>query len=55
MRWHQRFFRRELTEKHLDAELRFHLDQRIADLVATGMAWERPAAARNCTLEGESR
>jgi FtsX-like permease family len=49
MRWYQRFFRRELTEKHLDAELRFHLDQRIADLVATGMAPE--AAHRRARLE----
>jgi hypothetical protein len=37
MRWYQRFFRREATEKHLDAELRFHLEQRTADLVAAGM------------------
>src|SRR6266568_1391143 len=40
MRWYQRFFRRKLTEKHLDAELRFHLEHRIADLVAAGMAPE---------------
>ena len=43
MRWHQRFFRRQLTEKHLDAELRFHLEQRIADLVGAGVS---PAEAR---------
>jgi putative ABC transport system permease protein len=43
MRWHQRFFRRGLTEKHLDAEVRFHLEQRIADLAAAGVA---PAEAR---------
>jgi putative ABC transport system permease protein len=49
MRWHQRFFRRELTEKHLDAELRFHLDQRIADLVANGMAPKE--ARRRARLE----
>ena len=49
MRWYQRFFRRGLTEKHLDAELRFHLDQRIADLVATGMAPEE--ARRRARLE----
>ena len=40
MRWYQRFFRRETTEKQLDTELRFHLDQRIADLVAAGTAPE---------------
>jgi len=49
VRWYQRFFRRELTEKHLDAELRFHLDQRIADLVVTGMAPEE--ARRQARLE----
>jgi putative ABC transport system permease protein len=49
MRWYQRFFRRGLTEKHLDAELRFHIDQRIADLVAGGMAPEE--ARRQARLE----
>lgn len=49
MRWYQRFFRRELAEKHLDAELRFHLEQRIADLVAAGMAPEE--ARRRARLE----
>ena len=46
MRWYQRFFRRERTEKRLDAELRFHLEQRIADLVAGGL---RPEEARRQT------
>jgi putative ABC transport system permease protein len=49
MRWYQRFFRRESTEKHLDSELRFHLDQRIADFVATGVAPEE--ARRRAWLE----
>jgi predicted permease len=49
MRWYQRFFRREITEKHLDAELRFHVDQRIADLVATGMTPEE--ARRRAQME----
>jgi len=31
MRWYERFFCRGLTEKNLDAELRFHLEQQIAD------------------------
>jgi predicted permease len=43
MRWYQRLFRRARTERQLDAELRFHLDQRIADYVASGMT---PAEAR---------
>jgi len=49
MRWYQRFFRRGLTEKHLDAELRFHLDQQIADYVAAGMTPEE--ASRRARLE----
>jgi putative ABC transport system permease protein len=49
MRWYQRFFRRELTEKRLDVELRFHLDQRVADLVAAGAAPEE--ARRRARLE----
>jgi putative ABC transport system permease protein len=49
MRWYQRFFRRDLTEKRLDAELRFHLEHRIADLVAGGMAPEK--ARRQARLE----
>ncbi len=49
MRWYQRFFRRELAEKHLDAELRFHLEQRVADLVAAGMTPEE--ARRRARLE----
>jgi predicted permease len=40
MRWHQRLFRRARTEKQLDAELRFRLDQQITDYVATGMTPE---------------
>ncbi len=49
MRWYQRFFRREITERQLDAELRFHLDQRISDLVASGMTPEE--AYRRARLE----
>jgi putative ABC transport system permease protein len=49
MRWYRRVFRRERTEKQLDAELRFHLDQQIADYVATGMTPEE--ARRRARLE----
>jgi hypothetical protein len=49
MRGYQRFFRRDLTERHLEAGLRFHLDQRIADLVATGVSPEE--ARRRAQLE----
>jgi putative ABC transport system permease protein len=37
MRWYHRFFSRGLTERKLDAELRFHLEQQIADYLAAGM------------------
>ncbi|HEV2419212.1 MAG TPA: ABC transporter permease [Terriglobia bacterium] len=49
MRWYQRLFRRRLTEKQIDAELRFHLEQQIADYVAAGMSPEE--ARRRSRLE----
>jgi putative ABC transport system permease protein len=49
MRWYQRFFRRSLTEKHLDAELQYHLDQQTADYIAAGMKPEE--ARRRARLE----
>ncbi len=49
MRWHRRFFRRGLTERQLDAELRFHLEQQTADFVAAGMTPEE--ARRRARLE----
>jgi predicted permease len=49
MRWYRRFFRRGLTERQLDAELRFHLEQQTADYVAAGMTAEE--ARRRARLE----
>ncbi len=49
MRWYQRFFHRGLAEKHLDAELRFHLEQQIADYISAGMKPEE--ARRRARLE----
>ncbi len=49
MRWYQRLFRRTRTEKQLDAELRFHLEQQIADYIASGMSPEE--ARRRARLE----
>jgi len=37
MNWWQRLWRREKLETQLDKELRFHLDQHIADLIASGV------------------
>jgi putative ABC transport system permease protein len=40
MGWLRRLFHKRLTEKQLDAELRFHLEQRVRDYVASGMNQE---------------
>src|SRR6266849_4944071 len=44
MHWLTRLFRKQRAEKQLDAELRFHLEQQIADFVAAGMS---PQEARH--------
>jgi len=49
MRWYQRFFRRELAEKRLDDELRFHLEKQIERNIAHGMNPEE--ARRRARLE----
>jgi predicted permease len=43
MHWLSRIFRKEQSEKHLDAELRFHLERQVSDYVASGLS---PAEAR---------
>ncbi|MGE5323543.1 MAG: ADOP family duplicated permease [Actinomycetota bacterium] len=45
--WLRRIFRKPETERQLDAELRFHLEQRIAERVAAG---ETPPEARRQSL-----
>jgi hypothetical protein len=37
MHWLHRLFRKQQAEKHLDAELRDHLERQICDYIATGM------------------
>jgi predicted permease len=49
MRWFQRLFRRTRTERRIDAELRFHLEQQIADYIVGGLAPEE--ARRRARLE----
>jgi macrolide transport system ATP-binding/permease protein len=49
MRWYQRLFRRTRTERQLDAELRFHLEQQIDAHVAAGMSPDE--ARRRARLE----
>jgi len=43
MRWLRRIGHKPLVEKHLDSELHFHLEQQIADYIASGLS---PAEAR---------
>jgi putative ABC transport system permease protein len=43
MRWLRRIGRRPLVEKRLDSELQFHLEQQIADYIASGVP---PSEAR---------
>jgi putative ABC transport system permease protein len=49
MRWYRRFFRRQVAERQIDAELRFHLDQQIDDYVAAGLTLQE--ARRRARLE----
>ncbi len=37
MRWFRRLWHKSLTERRLDSELQFHLEQQIADYVASGL------------------
>ena len=47
MGWLGRLFHKRLTEKRMDAELRFHLEHRVVDYVASGM---NPVEARRRAL-----
>jgi predicted permease len=47
--WFQRLFRKLQTERQLDSELRFHLEQRATDLAEAGMPPEQ--AARRARIE----
>ncbi|MGC2465331.1 MAG: ABC transporter permease [Candidatus Acidiferrum sp.] len=49
MNWLTRLFRKEQTEKHLDAELRDHLDRQIVEYLAEGISLEE--ARRRAKLE----
>src|SRR5215470_7532874 len=49
MKWLRRFTQRALSEKRLDSELQFHLQQRTADYVAEGIPPEE--AHRRAVLE----
>ena len=49
MRWWMRLMRKARAEKQLDAELRFHVEQQIADYIAQGMT--REEARRRARME----
>ena len=49
MHWVRRLFQKSRTEKHLDKELRFHLQQQIAGYVAAGLSADE--ARRRAQLE----
>ena len=40
MHWLSRIFRKDQSEKQLDAELRFHLEKQLSDYIASGMSPE---------------
>jgi putative ABC transport system permease protein len=50
--WLRRWFRIRLTEKQLDAELRFHLEQRMRDFVASGMSQDEARRRANLAFGG---
>lgn len=49
MHWFRRLFRKQQTERQLESELRFHLEQRTAELAETGIAPDE--ARRRARLE----
>jgi len=52
MGWLRRLFHKSLTEKRMDAELRFHLEQRVRDYVASGMNQEEAQRRALLTFGG---
>jgi len=50
--WLGRLFRKRQTEKLLDAELRFHLEQRVRDFIASGMSQEEARRRANLAFGG---
>jgi putative ABC transport system permease protein len=52
MGWLRRLFHKSLTEKPMDAELRFHVEQRVRDYVASGMNQEEAQRRALLTFGG---
>jgi putative ABC transport system permease protein len=52
MKWWRRLFRRKKQEEELEKELRFHLDQQTADLIAQGLDPEEARRRARLALGG---
>jgi putative ABC transport system permease protein len=50
--WRRRLFHKRLTEKRLDAELRFHLEQKVRDYMASGVSAEEARRRANLAFGG---
>src|SRR5260370_42299421 len=50
--WLGRLFRKRQTEKLLDAEVRFHLEQRVRGFIASGMSHEEARRRANLAFRG---
>jgi len=55
MRWLRRLFRKSRAERELDQELRFHLEQQIADYVAAGISPQEARRQAMLSLGGLER
>ena len=55
MRWLSRLGKKPLVEKRLDSELQFHLEQQIADYIASGASPEEARRRANLEFGGVER
>jgi putative ABC transport system permease protein len=55
MRWLIRFFRKQQSERQLDSELRFHLEQQLAGYIAAGMPPEEARGRAQLEFGGLER
>jgi len=52
MGWLRRLFHKRLTEKRMDSELRFHLEQRVREFIASGLDPEEARRRANLAFGG---
>src|SRR5256885_9097051 len=55
MRWVRRLFDKSRSENHLEKELRFHIEQQIADSIAAGVSLEEARRRANLEFGGLER